>query len=361
MINLILYGLLTGTLFSAQYIARKYTRLTEVLGLIILLIIVYRTSNLPDFDNYENVYKAIGSGVFYLDTGIGWYFFCRLGNALGISYKIFSLIIVGISLVLIRSSIMSFIKSTPARCWIWGLYSVYPLLLDIVQLRFFLAVSLIIFALPGLIYNRRLAFINYLFFWLIAYTIHSSTLFYGIFLVIWLFNKFGFYFVLLLTCLGTCMFCLKNTLIDFFSNFINVARIERYLLSTNGVGYLGFFVYLGILIIFFLISWRLYEQVKRERNSEELRLCRFQCRMNLVMFLVLPLCLLDTDFIRLQRPMFLIMYISLINQSMQRRTIQLSKDIRISIKAFSVGLSILGLILMVLQQNILVWSAFLLS
>lgn len=350
-------GLLYILLIFAALTIHRYSKWSELIILIGILLIVYWAVDIPDFNNYQNVYKAIGAGSLYNDTGIGWYVLCKIGNFLHLDYKAFDMAIITASLLLIRSSVCCFISNGKMRCWIWGLYLIYPLLMDLVQIRFLLSTALILFAVPWLMFPYKHGGIRFLLMLAISYTIHSSAIFYFIFFVAYYLKRLSYGLIGLLTALGMVASLFKTQLIALMSNFTNGARIERYLRSTDGAGVTGLATYLGILIIFVWISWLLIRQSREE--GYEKSLYKFQLRVNQLMFLVLPLCLYDTNFIRLQRPMYLILYITLGTFRRHHRTLKIGSEYSISSDFLSVGVACLGVLIMMLQQNWAVFQAFL--
>lgn len=100
----------------------------------------------PDYINYYNAYETVGGlGVNgYNQMEIGFRVLCLLFNKLGFSYDQFYLVLVVFSLFLILRTISFFSEK---RSFILLMYITFPFLLDLVQIRYLLASSLVLYAI----------------------------------------------------------------------------------------------------------------------------------------------------------------------------------------------------------------------
>lgn len=136
-----------------------------------------------DYYGYQQTYYSIGSyNVFYEyfeQFEIGYRYFCRFMFSLGVDYDTFLIIYSLIGLLLIGSTI---IKFTNKPGYVLALYFIYPFLMDIVQIRNFMAMAFIIFGIRYLFSSRKVDQFKYVFFVFLAASFQSVGLFYLILL-----------------------------------------------------------------------------------------------------------------------------------------------------------------------------------
>lgn len=305
--NILIYILL---ILNGVFFKNKI-KIYDIFIILFLCLITFFSNDVADFENYEKAYTYISNGNIYNDLGIGWYYLCKFGSFFNLTYIEFKIIIIFFSCILIRKTVNYFIDDYRYSTLIWSLYLIYPSILDCVQVRYFLAEAIVIFSIRYLILSNIKNNIKYICLILIAFTIHSSSIFYIILLFIQLFGKkqkLLNYFIYINIFIIILM---KQYIIRFASLFINVNRIERYFYSDNAVGIYGIFAYMTTIIFFIIISNSLEKISKKIITNIKFKqyLTIFK-NSNKLMSIVLPLTLFDTNFFRIQRPMWLLLYIA---------------------------------------------------
>lgn len=291
--------------------AEKKWRHYDFVIIAFLFLITYLSTSRADYESYEQVYNWIGAGNFYLDTGYGWYYLCLLGNKLHMTYRLFAAVLLICSLLMVRRTVNYYIKNFNESALIWSLYLLYPALLDGIQTRFLIAQAMMIFVLPCLAKRNLKNFIIYTVTVLLAFFVHSACLFYLIFLLIYFFERIKkalIYIVILGT--GFTLVA-KNQIITLAAMIINNVRIERYLYSSNGVGIYGFIAYVATLILIYAVAEQCRKMSMRTERKELIALANLFYQVAVLSCILLPLSTFDTNIFRLQRPVWMIMYITL--------------------------------------------------
>lgn len=129
----------------------------DALIIIFIIAISIFGKNVADFQNYKRAYTCIEEGRRYLDLGIGWYYLCKIGTIFRLSYIQFKVLITIISYVLINNSIKFFLKGKDEyKKLIWVFYLVFPLLLDLIQVRYLIAQAIVLYFFRFLISDKKM-------------------------------------------------------------------------------------------------------------------------------------------------------------------------------------------------------------
>lgn len=158
-----------------KHIEDRIHRISYILVLIFVYIIFAFSTNNPDYNVYRNWYIRTGNFGLMDRFEIGFSLLMLLGNIMGLNYQQFIMVVAAIGLLLIGVSLQDYCKY-PTIALI--LYTLYPLLFDIVQIRNFLAGAVIFFALRYLKKFDRKNVILYLLFLLLACSFHITSVFY---------------------------------------------------------------------------------------------------------------------------------------------------------------------------------------
>lgn len=289
---------------------------------IFMLLLSFMATDAPDYLNYESIYNYIAAGHFYTDAGIGWYYLCLVFSKIGVSFRIFKTLMVFLSFVLLSVSLNKNVKSNKKNNF-WMLYLIFPLLLDCIQFRFLLAVSILLFSYQFWNSSKFKDVLLSILFILIASSIHSTCYF---FLLIYIFlrlisknTKFSNIFVIYFSIiLSTIIFINKSFIVPFLGLFVNQARVERYLLSGTGAGLLNIFInFILMLISYKIVSYIAYKKPNNEVN--------FVKKINVLSFLLLPLMIYDANFIRLFRVIWILDIFVYLNNNQDNKYIHLFK------------------------------------
>lgn len=145
-------------------------RLPITLVVIILWLIMGANTKNPDFYTYSINYvpNRIGSDV-------GYSLLIKIFSSIGFSYSTFRMIISFMGIFLISRTINKLVINKSA---FYLLYLLYPFIIDVVQIRNFLVMSILIYSIPYLLTESKTDRIKFGVFILIASTLQLTAIFY---------------------------------------------------------------------------------------------------------------------------------------------------------------------------------------
>ncbi|GKU31642.1 EpsG family protein [Clostridium folliculivorans] len=170
--------------FSTYENSYKKDKLYNIrFGFIIIFIIMwilfaFNTGN-ADYDVYKMSYDSMSS--FFND--VGYNSLALVFSYFGVSYQMFLAFFSLIGLLLIANTVFEF-SQQPTK--VFFLYCIFPFFFDIVQIRNFMAMAIVIYAIRYLIKFNNKNFIKYCLCILIASSFHTVALVYLIFLFVYI-------------------------------------------------------------------------------------------------------------------------------------------------------------------------------
>lgn len=205
---------------------KKDSKFVALLIFVFAWILIGWNYESPDMDNYVWKYEASDTWLSaYLGTGSvepGYSFLCYLGNLLGLSFMAFKQIMSAISFFLVGAFISRVGKNYAliATC-----YMVSILVIDVIQIRNFFAMAVLLFGFRYLLKPKMAVsdVVKYIVCVLIAASIHISMVFYLLFILARKPIKVWHLIILI-----TVAFMLKATIFGFFTNTIDSHKVERY-------------------------------------------------------------------------------------------------------------------------------------
>nr|WP_054757863.1 EpsG family protein [Liquorilactobacillus satsumensis] len=224
-----------------------------------------------------------------------------------------------------------------------GFVFTVPALADAVQIRFFAATSIVVFALRFLSLDTFVGYASYTLFVLIAGQIHSSAYFYILFLAyiflkplqkamrwMWPFILVGSFF-------------LKKFIVSLTLIFAS-SRQSTYIYNPPREYASTFPAYASMLVIFYFVSKAINDEViirnnitEKEKQFSKL----FYCICIISFVLLPPLIEMEWDFSRLLRPMWFLLYIDGIIAARNNLEIRLGP---VKVKNIKLGIVCLSLI-----------------
>lgn len=218
----------------------------------IFVISAYNFDN-PDYLNYENMYYFVGSGTY---TGqildFGYVFLVKLANFLGLDYSGFLLVYFAICTFFILK-IVNLYSLAPNRVLVFFL--LYPLCINVIQLRFFLASLVIIYALKYLAELNLKSFTKFTAFLFTAISLHFSSLIFAVFYLLFVKNRK--YFFLILSMLVVGVLVLAPFAVDIL-NVLSAGKLETYAdgnyLTVNKIARAIFFTG-TILVLLYMLKY----------------------------------------------------------------------------------------------------------
>ncbi|MGL5382957.1 MAG: EpsG family protein [Culicoidibacterales bacterium] len=263
---------------------------------VILFIAIGNTWN-ADYSGYANFYA---NSLTVVDNGLemGFQLLMKIFSISNISYfgflSIIFCFIMYVSIYLIKKY-CSDQESIVALL----LFAIYPIFLNIIQIRFFLAATIVLFAIDQLISERKKIFYILV---LVATTLHTTALLSLLTPVLLLKNKNTIlkYSTIITVIFSLFMFTPLFEII--ITSIIGIEKYNAYFVATK-MG-LGFFVFLGLLNIFPIIIFNKYRKyIKIDDLSEIIE------KINYVILIFSPLYYFSNSFERIPRMFILFNFI----------------------------------------------------
>jgi len=212
----------------------KWYRFAVVVSLFVLVSTnIYRA----DYNIHLNLYNSSIEGIYYFSVGAnyGWVLLCRLGHFINLTFDGFAIICIVISMVLIILTITRYTKTTGLSNKVLAAFMVFPALIDLIQLRHFVAISIVIFAIRFIVDRKRFGVLYYCIAVFIATTIHSAVVIYLMFvLVLLLSDKVRKVLPVFMTVFAVLIIILTNfttVITDISSLIIGDLRTTVYILN----------------------------------------------------------------------------------------------------------------------------------
>lgn len=268
------------------------------LFIVLWMIIGFNFKN-PDYEYYKNLFVRANQGMSYHAVETGFWYLIKFAAKMGCGYSLFLKFYTLIAFLLISDSI---IKYTEKPLLVLVLYMCYPFLLDVAQIRHFMAISIFTFSVRYLESYTKKNLIKYIVLIIIAASQQIMAIAFLIYLLVYLvdqkkaakiaivltiINIFGCKYVLQSSFVKT-LFSLRNKVIDY----------------TGGYSNRQFFMYVcfyGILIML-CIFLQNANDVDKTKSSFLYKICLYSA-------LFIPFIMIDFQYTRLFRGSILVIYI----------------------------------------------------
>lgn len=307
-----------GVTILYSFLRKKPNKYLWIWIATLLCLLSVTSETYADLSGYTRVFELANSGqsIFLIqDWPVLWLAICKLFGMCGFNYRGMILFILVISTYLFHRFVRT--ESRNENLF-WAMFLLFPALVNIVQLRFYLGTAIAIQSIKILFNEDRLWMLKYFLIVVLATMIHSSCIIFIIFIAakyfankkkIWIITGsiFGVFISTLLT----------NYLPAIASVFIDTARMNRYFyqgsesMTNLGMTKVAILWIAGILMMLYCISFN-PKRYKFCSSSEELydRTALFIMCLCGVCF---PLMTFDANFFRIIEFGYLICYVSISN------------------------------------------------
>lgn len=213
---------------SAGLIWKKMSIVTLLQVILFTVLFAGNTYN-ADSIAYSQNYNNILNGNFDKSFEFGFQFLNFISSKIGFSYNEFLLIISSLGLILILSTIRLYTKNIS---YTFSLYLLYPFIWDTIQIRNFLAMSIIIFGSRYILTTNKKYF-KYILCVCLASSMHITSMFYivGIFVGIKSLKKSWIY----ITYLSIFFSLLLSIIVPIIVNNLGSRKLEVYLLTSTSL------------------------------------------------------------------------------------------------------------------------------
>ncbi len=288
-------------------------RKSKIMMYILILFMIFLTfggnDQIADRIYYQLNYDYLSQGINFFNFEMGYNLFVILGIKLGLSYNQFFLISWGIGILLLSNTMKKF---TQNYTYVLVLYFIYPFIWDTVQIRNFLAMSIIVYGLRYLLSENK-SYFKYFISVLIASTVHITALFYLLFFL----NKIEKTSILFKLSLAFTLVTgfFMSSIINIIGKFVSVEKIIAYT-QTNTSFFTKFMV-----IIYFSFGLALVycaHKLLAESNKRKAEDFKYKkplidgasiLRINIISMIALGFVMNNLNFFRLYRNFSIINYI----------------------------------------------------
>jgi hypothetical protein len=287
----------------------KSNKIALISTLVIMVFLFGGMSKCADDIMYQNMFnymKAHGLTI-YATTEFGFTFFVFLCTKIGMSYKIFRTLIAITGLLLIQKTAIEYSKKYSL---VFILYFIYPFMLDTIQIRNFLAASIVIYSFSFLAENTKKGDRKYFIGILIAFSIHYMAIFFLPFLFIKK-NSVNYLATIALHLVPILCILTSTPVIPNFVRSIVGDQLAASIAMYFQRAHWGFLLLWARQLAFTVLAYYSYLYVKTRDVDERWKdLNTVIIKLNIYMIIIcFPLIMFNGNFFRLLRPMLFLDYI----------------------------------------------------
>ncbi|MCR5639213.1 MAG: EpsG family protein [Lachnospiraceae bacterium] len=284
-----------------------------VLFVIAILWLLYVFSpKVADRDYYLLVFTRLEKGINYHNIETGYWLICKFAVAIGMSFNVFIKIYAFIGLMLMT---MTALKYSYKPYIVFGLYFLYPFMLDVAQVRHFMACAILTFAIRYLEKLTKENLIKYCLCIAIAMTQHTIALVYLVFLLVYVKNSktvvkiaIPSTFILLVG----VKFVTSTTL---YLKIMGTRGLEdTYEAGTSGRQFVLYLAFYGLLVAICYLLHAINSKRIEEGELLDDENGGFLYKVCMISALLIPFIVIDFQFTRLFRGCIFIVLIYIVNQ-----------------------------------------------
>ncbi|HFX3832218.1 MULTISPECIES: EpsG family protein [Enterococcus] len=297
----------------------KVSKITSVTLLVFLWIMMAANVDNPDYYNYLRGYNYLNE---MKGSEWGYYLLTKFCSSMGLGYNQFKFVLSGIGLFLIHGTVRKYLKSYSL---FYIMYFLCPFMIDVTQLRNFIAMAFFIYAVPYLTEETIQGKVKYILLIILGASFQVTAFIYLPIVFLGNVNKNKMIkFILSVVAVVSVIIGLNRgfvlKLITLFSSAFG-SYDDRILEFSNVSTRYGFLIYWGLqMITFFLIRWakQAYEQNAKValsngvKEQKEHKLINLVETINTYAFLFLPFYVVQLTYGRFMRNLLPLNFIVLI-------------------------------------------------
>lgn len=298
-------------LVTAGFIKQNSKIVAILLFAFLWIMFGWNTDNV-DFANYERGYSW-AQGSFSLNSEMGYQLIYKLSILLGLTYHQFLIILSFTGLLIIYNTIIRYTKNV---AFVLALYFIFPFIIDVVQVRGFLIMSIILYSTRFIIEERKLGTLKFVILVLFATSIHYSALFYISFLLIKQKNISSLTVLSLSLTASGIILAFTNFIPSLALKFVPLEKVTHYF--NNRLNW-GIIIALVIYAANFLLIYYSYHKIRAEREKQnhendtpdlDYKFVEAVYKINIILMLLFALYVFNMIFFRLYRNILILNYIA---------------------------------------------------
>ncbi|TDO94093.1 EpsG-like putative glucosyltransferase [Halanaerobium saccharolyticum] len=287
-ISLIVFNVLISLLKIKN---KKIQLFFKSIILFFMWILYWGNYTSADYDNYKWLYKSLAtSSEWIIGNQPGFAIFMKIGSILNLDYNQFLLVVSFISFWLIIFTVEKYSHESNI---VYVFYFISPFILDVVQVKHFLSMSIIIYSLKYLEKRNLKNDIKFVIMIFLAMSIHYVALF---FLPLVLLNKIKpeqIKLIVLSLFIALSIFVITGVFKDVVYLLFNPQKMDRYFLINPSFGVLFVYIVQSFIIFSIILLKKFLNQKKISNNFINL-----VYKINIYSFLLFPLYFINVAFIR---------------------------------------------------------------
>ena len=299
-------------LIFAGFIKRNSKIVAFLLFALLWVLFGWNTDN-ADYANYERGYSS-AHGAFRFNSEVGFQLLYKLFILAGLEYKHFLIILSFIGLLIIYKTIKIYTENIAI---VLALYLIFPFIIDVVQFRNFLIMSIVLYGTHFIIEEKRRGTLIFVILVLFATSIHYSALFYLFFILIRQKNISS----LTILSLIITVFGLITVFTDLIPNlamiFVPSEKIDHWFSNRFNWGIIIAVVIYAINYFFIHYAYlkiRSETESKRQERDNNSQNTNFKFveavyKINIILLMLFPLLVFNMIFFRLDRNIFILNFI----------------------------------------------------
>jgi len=309
-------------LFSVLSIySNREIKLLSIFFLLFLIVIFCGNNENPDYVGYKFKYDSIknhnATDFIFSDPYIGFNILQFISHAIGLNYQEFLFIVALLGYALIIDTLHYFHAN---MSYVLLLYLFYPFFYDVIQIKNFLAMSIVIYSIRYLLDNTKLATLKYVVLIIVASLFHIVSVSYLLLLLTKLKKKIPLYILAFLSSISIAIL-IRFRLIDLLSVasilFEDLLPQGKLVYFNPGINY-GFIVMTGIMVYCIVILQFISQKLGSVptnangismQKSLQYNLVILMRDCNSLLFIMLfPMSFVNPSFLRIFRNFFILDY-----------------------------------------------------
>lgn len=287
---------------------KKSKKVALLLFILMFILMGFNTGN-ADYSMYNTLFYKYGRMQTYLNTEIIFQYLCKLVYSFGKGYNYFLCLY---SLVGMSFMYLTVRKTAKYPALVALLYLGFSFFLDAVQIRHFMASSIVCYGLTFLLKEdrKKIEIFKYIILNILAVGFHFMAIFYFLFLLLPFLENKKLKNTLIKVIIPTCVIFLvinSNIFLGLLSYIIPKTKIEAYFLSGNWK------VSTGVTIILILVQLIPLFILWFSKYHNESKLVKRVIILNILLILVTPFYFYTVEFGRIFRGIIIYDYIALTN------------------------------------------------
>lgn len=294
-------------LFFAGLIKRNSKIAVILLFALLWVLFGWNTDN-ADYTNYVRGYSW-AHGAFRFNSEVGFQLINKLFIFAGLEYKHLLIVLSFSGLLLIYKTIK---LHTENAAFVLALFFLYPFIKDVVQIRNFLIMSMILYATQFIIFEQKRGTLKFVIIVLLTTTIHFSSIVYLLLLFSRQKNVNSVtIFSIFITLLGLLL-VFTNIIQNIAGIFFPFEKVNHWFSTKFNYGVIiAVLIYaVNLFLIFYVYKKiKINTTIKNSKINKNLIFTIAVYKINIILLLLFPLYMFNMIFFRLYRNMFILNYI----------------------------------------------------